>query len=214
MISESSKMLRMIRACTGRSAEIFALPLSRQRAAVENAEKGKVSSQTIDELVSKALEEYESELPDFLLQQARRHLATSGEESIKLLAGDGETKKFQRIEIRKVDHLEQEVCTGYTMTDCPSNGAFAVVVKDSAMEPEIRKGAIAVLNPDVPPTEGTLVGAFLTSSGTVIRRYSRVSGVKRKTLLTSPHPNEYPPLSCLKNELRWIHVVHSITLYL
>jgi hypothetical protein len=180
---------------------------------VENAEKGKVSTQTIDELVAKALEAYESEIPGFLLRQARRLIAASGEGENGQLE-DKKSREFQKIEIRKVDDLEQEVCAGYIMTDCPSEKAFAIVVKDSAMEPEIRKGAIAVLNPEIPPTEGTLVGAFLASSGTVLRRYSRVTGAKGKTLLTSPHPNEYPPLSCLKNELKWIHVVHSITLYL
>jgi hypothetical protein len=212
MISESSKMLRMIRAYTGRSAADFAEPLSRQRAAVEKAENGKVSEQTTEELIAKALEAYGSEIPEFLAAEAKRSLAASLESFNGDHQGESEEKKFHVVEIRKVNHLEQVVCTGYVMTDCPSKHAFAIIVRDTAMQPEIREGAIAVLNPDMPPSEGVLVGALLTTSGTVVRRYSRVAGIKKKaTLLTSPHPNEYPPLSCLKNELRWVHVVHSIT---
>jgi len=205
----------MIRACTGKSsAAAFASPLSCGRAIIEKAEAGTAKSKTIQKLVAKALEAYAREIPDFLSIEARKLIDAPAATPSKEYVLESAQKKFREIEIKEINRLGIELTTGSMMTDCPSDRAFAIVVRDTSLTPEVQKGAFVVLDPDAHPSEGNLVGASLASSGIIVRRYSKVGGSKPKIVLTSPHYQEYPPRTCTKNELLWIHPVYSITLLL
>jgi hypothetical protein len=210
MSAYQSKMLRLIRACTGLSAEDFGKPLQRGRGAVEQAEKSVVLAETVESLIGKALAQYASEIPDFLAVEANRLLnrnvgPTAGAEK-------PQASMFRSIEVRGINRLGQEEVKSSTVSDCPSERAFAITASDTALEPEIRKGSLIVLDPDAHPTEGTLVGVSLNHGGILVRRYSLIPGERPKILLTSPHPAEYHELTLdPKMELKWIYPVYSVT---
>jgi hypothetical protein len=210
MSDNQSKMLRLIRACTGLSARDFGKPLQRGRGAIEQAEKSGVSEKTIESLVGKALAQYASEIPDFLAAEANKLLNRRDEPVAR--ADKPQASMFRSIEVRAINRLGQEEVKSNAVSDCPSDRAFAITAGDTALEPEIRKGSLIVLDPDAHLTEGTLVGVSLNHGGILVRRYSLIPGERPKVLLTSSRPAEYHELTLdPKTELQWIFPVYSVT---
>jgi Peptidase S24-like len=207
-----SKMLRLIRACTGLGTEQFAAPLDRKRGAVESAEKGRVEDSTIHRLIQRSLAHYAKEIPEFLSREAKALLPEESPMPTSSETSSSRSSDFRELRVITLNRLGHEEAKGTFFSDCRDDKAFAIVVGDTSLETEVRRGSIAVLDPGASLHEGSLVGAYLKIGGIVVRRYSVVSGARSKMVLTSKDPDQYPPLKLdSKTGVRWIYPVYSFT---
>ncbi len=69
----------------------------------------------------------------------------------------------------------------HEFSECLSEHAFALKMKDDSMDPELKRGDILIVDPEQEPKPGGFVVAKLVDSGEVIvRRYRQLSVVNRE----------------------------------